>query len=1225
MATTPARTRSSGIPTPGRLRSFSSSASSHPPLPVDSDVPDRAFAEAIKANDPTRYPSRSVSASSSSQRPPSVTSGSRPKTPGASQHRSIQRRPESRQSDFLSRTHREFIVGDNVRVESLGFEGTLRYVGEISGKPGEWAGVELSGGFAGLGKNDGSVGNIQYFSCPEKCGVFIAYSKLSPPTVGPGSYSRPSSVASSRASLSGRITPSFTGRRTPSGHSGRVTPLLPNGIVASAQSSGRITPSSSFGISTPAGRASQKSTSIPPPPSSTNTPSVSAMSKITAGSRASKYVGMTAQQLSARKSPSFTAPTSPSRQNIGLGSPTRLLGPPSPSRSETASPSRATTKPSARFTSLGTPKSFGSGRPSLTTPKAARIPSAIAMPPPSPPIGGSARSISLNDKPSTPTFSIASNDTAVDDDAIESLSSIQQSSRALKDKIQSLLSGKSAPSYRSHSPSASQTDALKDCFDDDVSGLDVTLRSMQEHLDSLERENAQLKVALEDNRQNVNKLTELDALRVERVQNLSRIQELEAQLKTAERSLNDRISKIESLDRTNEASSRALESVRAEGDARGKDLQAKIDDCETLISSLKDAIEAKSNEAGQNEGVIQAKNAEIGLLEARVRKANSDLEDVRHDLAGQIDELRHAGQETIALYEERLGVAESKRYELEDLAEQLEEQLKKRSSPLRRASGEDQDLTEATRIDNEMLRDQVVHLQRKISGLEDLLEETRGNAEREEATVRTRLQRYKDNDASMRGEVAEVRKEIERLSKSESLARGKTEEAEEALRENTLALENARAEIEGLRGEVASLESIQARNSTEKARTEESSRRAALERSRHDEEVAQLRELLDAARVARKEALQELDAAKSAATDTSGSMSGLKDLIETLDSDKAELEHARAELTTKLERERAVVAELRQMLDEKALELESSRKTLNRDRPLNVSPQDMTPTSTLSKVEPNTAREEIKGLKHIVQELQKENSTISNRIKMLESENKMLLKETDSLREELRLLEDNVEQSLLHEEHALASEGEQLLEDGASPDVQKKLLDLKAKHDIEIEQLRKKMAELEKKSTRTIHDLNKEVNELESLVEAKIYREDELESEVERLKQKVSKGRPSKSSTELSVPDQHSHHSSSNSTSTINGSEHISATPANAMSTSRDPMPSESEVCEICERPGHDIFTCDLLKDGSEPTISPASTSVPKNPKGTDSDLFCEDCESHGHLAANCPHSLDVF
>ena len=73
----------------------------------------------------------------------------------------FQPRPASRSSDVFarssSRAGRIFDVGDKVRIESLGFEGTLRFQGEIEGKSGLFAGVELSGGFAGKGKNDGSV------------------------------------------------------------------------------------------------------------------------------------------------------------------------------------------------------------------------------------------------------------------------------------------------------------------------------------------------------------------------------------------------------------------------------------------------------------------------------------------------------------------------------------------------------------------------------------------------------------------------------------------------------------------------------------------------------------------------------------------------------------------------------------------------------------------------------------------------------------------------------------------------------------------------------------------------------------------------------------------------------------------------------------------------------------------------------------------------------------
>jgi CAP-Gly domain-containing linker protein 1 len=111
--------------------------------------------------------------------------------------------------------------------------------------------------------------------------------------------------------------------------------------------------------------------------------------------------------------------------------------------------------------------------------------------------------------------------------------------------------------------------------------------------------------------------------------------------------------------------------------------------------------------------------------------------------------------------------------------------------------------------------------------------------------------------------------------------------------------------------------------------------------------------------------------------------------------------------------------------------------------------------------------------------------------------------------------------------------------------------------------------------------------------------QDELEQELERLKDKLARQKKSsKNSTESMEP---RHRFSTTSGSTASDTSH-------------------QEVCEICERPGHDIFNCDLLKEDI--------TTIPKHQPvdtKTSQDLFCEDCESHGHLAADCPHSLEVF
>ena len=189
--TTPGKPRQSGIPgpgrvssipTPGRSRSTSTTYQHNPSVTLVDDM-SRAFAEAIKANDPSLHrnipqPGRSSTISLSPQsasyslssgrrsvvgRSSSASSTSaasnriseRAKTPTSAR---IISRPPSRHSDVVSKPKKAFEIGDNVRIESLGFEGTLRYLGQIDGKPGLWAGIELSGGFSGKGKNNGTVG-----------------------------------------------------------------------------------------------------------------------------------------------------------------------------------------------------------------------------------------------------------------------------------------------------------------------------------------------------------------------------------------------------------------------------------------------------------------------------------------------------------------------------------------------------------------------------------------------------------------------------------------------------------------------------------------------------------------------------------------------------------------------------------------------------------------------------------------------------------------------------------------------------------------------------------------------------------------------------------------------------------------------------------------------------------------------------------------------------------
>ncbi|KAI1795501.1 hypothetical protein LXA43DRAFT_723290 [Ganoderma leucocontextum] len=1245
MSVTPGKGRLSGIPTPGKpgtgtgiptpgLRPRSTSSTGQRPSMnnQDDDYANRAFQDAIRANDPAQHraprageshppssfaSSLSPSSSSSSAsiqslglgfshngarlanlgasvggvRPSSSASSasSAGRTPSA---KASAVRPPSRQSDVFtrsaSRAGRPFDVDDNVRIESLGFEGVLRYFGEIDGKPGMWAGVELSGGFVGKGKNNGSVAGKQYFTCPPNCGVFVASTKLSASTVGI-TYSRPSSVASSR---SGRMTPSFSssgrmtpsalpsfgnGRKTPSISNGRVTPSISNGRVTPGASTGRKTPS----LQTPSARprtSTVNTRTLVTPARNTNVPT-----NITPGSRAAKYVGMTAKQLSGPpQSPKRGAGSASPSRSTGFGSlvqAVRQLA--SPTRGARSTPGSPFTTPKA----LGAPRpsGIGMGLPTSTTPSKsrpstsntprARLPSAIAMPPPPSPSNTtlSSRSVSLNG-PQTPV------------DLPGSLSDLEMNAKAIQDRISGLMSSRKTPSSPRPDSRVSASDSLQ------LLDLQGHVERLQARLDAAEDENNRLRTRTDGAEREAS--SRIEALVAERDRHASRISELETASRTAERTLSERETQIEAHQRAAEQAARDIEKARVDGETRLRDAQSKLRDKEALVAQLKEAVEAREGEQNENAALLKAKNAEIALLEARVQKVSAELEEERRELGGHVDELRMAGQETIALYEERLSAADTKRYELEDMVVSLEEQLRTQARPVSPGTVARQ-ATSAVEIDNEMLRDQVQHLQKKIGTLEDTLEDMRTANEHEDVAVRERIKRYKEREDAIRKELAEGRQEVDRVRKGEEKARIRTEEVEEALRENTIALENARAEVETLRNEIADLEGLAAAaasNSTDKLG--ELAPRANAERAKLQEELTELR--------------QQLAQAQAATPSAGSSVQALEDELYSLRGDREMLQESLKRTQAELADERAIVEELRVLANERTVELDNMRKKLNRDGSVNGY-ELKAPVSPSSKHDLAAARDEITGLKHIVQELQKENGAFAQRSKVLESENKLLLSETEQLRDDLKALEEDVEKSLAREEAMLSGEQPPSPPTPSLDDVQalqRSYKDLKSKYETEVEQLRKKLADIEMKSARQVHDLNKEIGELESLIESKIYREDELEREIERLKDKLSRSQKKSSKTDLPLPE-----------------DSTGRPPSVASTMSSTVGQSDEVVCEICERPGHDIFTCDLLKEDA----APPSAGLISSSLRADSELICEDCEERGHTAANCPHSLDVF
>ncbi|KAG6868926.1 hypothetical protein C0993_007700 [Termitomyces sp. T159_Od127] len=743
---------------------------------------------------------------------------------------------------------------------------------------------------------------------------------------------------------------------------------------------------------------------------------------------------------------------------------------------------------------------------SLNTPRA-RLPSAVAMPPPTSPM--SSRSVSLNDR------LIDAMDTS-DPDVF---------SKGMQDRSRQLKSA-NMTSTRSDSVTSIRSSAVDD---------HALIEQLQSRISALEYDNERLRTAQ----------SSFDAKADQQAQDglddaLSKIANLEASLAASITEKENQEARIKTLEDDGHRLQAALDAQNLAKENDIEALRGKLNAELAATEELRTKISEHEVATRDKEAAIVAKDGMITSLESRIAAVTTELHDEKIELGAQIDELRSAGQETIALYEERLSAADSQRYDLEHRISTLETRLqnaqKATSPPPPSLTG-----ASAAEIDNETLREQIVHLQRKIATMEDALEDAQTSAEREESIMGERMKRLKEKEDAMRKELNDGRKETEQLLKSEAKAKSRIEEIEEALRESTVALENARAEVETLRSEMANLDGLVANSSGGDlfSRVAEAAQRAANDKAEYTKEIAQLQETIEQYRASERTSVKEDDETRN-------------------------LKLENTSLHERLDDQQTKMNALLQSLDDTTKELETLRKKQNRDVTINNGLQEAlrtVPPAPSSKNDASAAKEEITGLKHIVQELQKENVASIQRIKILESENELLASEANQLRQEVQILEENLDKSLDQEE---ADAG------GTNEDSPRKLREQKGRLETEQEQLRKRLVEVEMKSTRTIHDLNKEISELEALVESKIYREDELEQEVERLRQQVA--RQDKKLTKGSVE-----------------------------------VAKEEGVCEICERPGHDIFGCDVLN------------------KGAEAELFCEDCESHGHRASDCPHSLDVF
>lgn len=125
---------------------------------------------------------------------------------------------------------------------------------------------------------------------------------------------------------------------------------------------------------------------------------------------------------------------------------------------------------------------------------------------------------------------------------------------------------------------------------------------------------------------------------------LAEVANLERQLKTAKRSLNDRDSRLEALTSETRGLQAELERHNIEDGERFQHVEAELESQTKLVAELQHVLATRPATESLNDDTLATKTAEIEALTVHFEKANQDLVTERDELAKQVDELREAGQ-----------------------------------------------------------------------------------------------------------------------------------------------------------------------------------------------------------------------------------------------------------------------------------------------------------------------------------------------------------------------------------------------------------------------------------------------------------------------------------------------------------------------------------------------------------------------------------------------------
>lgn len=636
----------------------------------------------------------------------------------------------------------------------------------------------------------------QYFSCKDKDGIFALLSKVEPlmPPPAPTNMDSPVSSRRTYSRPSSAMSPS----------SAAPTPRKPV-----PRASGSLVPPSTI-----ARKAAKTSSDA----------SQYASSQITAGSRASSYLNLTAKQLQERKDQTATSSTgSPAsqrspRKSAILGTSTSsnyATGGPTPKAIRTAGrPSGVPTTTRKSIGGTGTPGPAASiRRPGSSmrnhggdVPSVPPLPTGIAST--SSVAATPAKRYSGISRPTTPSGRPSSR---LSNAGSVSRSVSRASSRA------SMLSGPSRIGHREG--------------DDDA---EETLRETEKP------PSEELQVAKEA----LNKATrEAEQAKLELLELTSDFKDEQKRRKALQLEV-DELKRKAADSRLDQAS--AIDERQAEKELQSAELATLRQELASLRTQVKEANVSKQSMISELEQGHE--------ILARVQEERDTSAKEAKSLAAQLDELQKAGRAMVDLYEEKfhnleedfMGTQEAlqtREKQLREMQEELERHqalLAKREEASRDANNADALLAaslsggrppeaqeSALAIENDDLRAELAHVKKRMASLEEQLYDAQVDFESQLEKEKSKRQESGETTEKLKHDVKEFKEKADKIKAEKESSDQRAQELENALKESQRTLEKERVELEGLRNE-------QAQSSSSNRNDELAHLRSALTVAQHE-------------------------------------------------------------------------------------------------------------------------------------------------------------------------------------------------------------------------------------------------------------------------------------------------------------------------------------------------------------------------------------------------------